>query len=145
MDRDGGRWRALLVNGTVGSGKTETAVQCGALLSATGDRVAVVDLDWLRRAPAPAGDPFNLELELANLAAVSANYRARAIRTMVLAGVLEDPAARSRYAQAVSSDLAVVRLLVDPRTVRDRLRRRQSPLEVARLVLSAVGWDQPTT
>ncbi len=179
MDRDSASWRALLVNGTVGSGKTETAVRCGELLSATGDRVAVVDLDWLRRAPAPADDPFNLELELANLAAVCATYRAVGVRTIVLVGVLEDPAARARYAQAVASDLRVVRLVVDPSVVQDRLRRRHtgpeasaelrwhldrapeletaldaaglddkvvetgrlSPLEVARLVLSAVGWD----
>jgi hypothetical protein len=111
----------------VGSGKTTAAEAVGDLLGGRGVPHAVVDLDWLRRSwPAPAGDPFNLVVELANLAAVAATYRHAGAHRLVLAGVLEDAAARERYRQAVGVRLHVARLVVDLPVVHQRLRARHA-------------------
>ena len=57
----------LLLNGTVGVGKTTVAEAIGDRLADAGVPGAVVDIDWLRRCwPAPDGDPFHLELALRN-------------------------------------------------------------------------------
>jgi len=74
----GGRTRAtaaLLITGTVGSGKTTVAETISELLVERGMTHAVVDLDQLRLSwPPPVGDRFSYALELANLRAVAANY-----------------------------------------------------------------------
>jgi len=120
------RDQALFVNGTVGVGKTATADALSALLVERGVPHAIVDLDALRAAwPAPAGDPFNNALELANLRAVAANHLAAGARVLVLAGVIEDAAAVRLYEDAVGSiPLTVVRLTVDPEAGAARLRAR---------------------
>lgn len=117
--------RALFVNGTVGSGKTTTIEHIGELLAEGEVAHALIDLDWLRNAwPAPLDDAFNNELELANLAAVAKNSRAAGFETLVLAGVIEDPAVTARYVEALGCPLTVVRLDVDLDWVRDRLVTR---------------------
>ena len=64
----------IIINGTVGVGKTTAASALGRLLEENGVAHAVIDTDEIRRSwPAPPGDRFNLELQLANLAALSAN------------------------------------------------------------------------
>jgi adenylylsulfate kinase-like enzyme len=66
--------RALLITGTVGSGKTSVADALGDLLSGAGIPNAVIDIDGLRRAwPSPPDDPFQVELALRNLRAVARN------------------------------------------------------------------------
>jgi adenylylsulfate kinase len=124
---------ALLITGTVGSGKTSVAERAGDLLARDQVPHAVVDLDWLRRSwPAPAGDPFNLELGLRNLAAVARTYAAAGARRLLLAGVVESRADRRRHERAVLSapgcqgPLSVVRLDVDSPVVRSRLARRHA-------------------
>ncbi|NAZ80991.1 hypothetical protein GTR02_04075 [Kineococcus sp. R8] len=121
---------ALLITGTVGAGKTTTAGAVGALLREDGVPHAVVDLDALCHAwPSPDGDPFHLRLQLANLRAVASNHRAAGAVRLVLAGVLEDPDVRRRYAEAVGVGLAVCRLRPDLAVVRARLqgRHREDP------------------
>lgn len=119
---------ALLITGTVGAGKTTTAAAIGDLLGEQGIPHAVLDLDWLRRAwPQPAADPFQLELELRNLAGVAANMREAGAERLVLAGVLEQEAVRARYAAAVGVPLVVCRLRVDLDRVRRRLVARHEP------------------
>lgn len=116
---------ALLITGTVGSGKTTTAEAVGALLREEGTPYAVVDLDALRNAwPSPQDDPFNERLVLANLQAVARNHVSAGAVRLILAGVLEDPAQRPLYEQAVAVPLTVCRLRVDLDDVRARLRRR---------------------
>jgi len=93
---------AVLITGTVGSGKTTTAWAVADLLRH--DRVphAVIDVDALRSAwPSPDGDPFHLELALANLRDVARHHRAAGADRLVLADVLEDPSVRARYEEAL--------------------------------------------
>lgn len=119
--------RALLLTGTVGVGKTTVAAAVGDLLVAQGVPHAVIDLDELRRAwPAPADDPFDQALELENLTAVATAYRRRGVRRLVLAGVLERAADRSRYAAACGAPLVVCRLRADLDLVRERLGSRHA-------------------
>lgn len=116
---------ALLITGTVGSGKTTTAQAVGALLRRRATPHAVVDLDALGDAwPGPADDPFHERLVLANLHAVARNHLAAGAVRLVLAGVLEDPAQRPRYDEAVGVPLTVCRLRPDLATVASRLHRR---------------------
>ncbi|MBB2903058.1 putative kinase [Kineococcus radiotolerans] len=116
---------ALLITGTVGSGKTTTAEAVAALLREEAIPHAVVDLDALGDAwPSPPDDPFHEHLVLANLHAVARNHLAAGALRLVLAGVLEDPAHRPLYERAAGAPLTVCRLRVDLPHVHDRLRRR---------------------
>lgn len=118
---------ALLLTGTVGSGKTTTAHALGALLVAADVPHAVVDLDALRYAwPSPPDDPFHERLELANLRDVARNHLAAGARRLVLAGVLEDPAHRALHAGAVGVPLTVCRLRLALPVVAERLRARHA-------------------
>lgn len=93
--------RALLINGTVGAGKTSVAEALGDLLAQAGIANAVIDVDWLRRSwPEPPGDPFNGAITLRNLRAVARNYREAGALRLVLAGVVESRAERAAYAAA---------------------------------------------
>ncbi len=127
--------RCLFLNGTVGAGKTSVAQAAAALLAADGVPHAVIDLDWLRFAwPAPAGDPFNRDLELANLTAMVPNFRAAGATVLILAGVIEGSAHRRQYELALGSPLVVIRLDAQLTTVRNRLRHRHGSLD------PALGW-----
>jgi adenylylsulfate kinase len=116
---------ALLINGTVGAGKTSVAEMAGDLLTEAGVPNAVIDLDWLRRSwPSPAGDRFNLAMALRNLRSVTRNYREAGAVRIVLAGVIETRLERDRHQEALGVPLAMCRLLVDLPLVRARLVRR---------------------
>lgn len=126
-DGDDGGTSALLVTGPVGAGKTTTVVAVGGLLRERGVPHAVVDLDWLSRAwPNPDHDPFGQDLELENLRHVARTFLAGGARRLLLAGVLEEPSARERYAAAVGVPLVVCRLRVPPDDLRARLHRRHA-------------------
>jgi adenylylsulfate kinase len=95
------------------------------MLSEAGVPHAVIDLDWLRRSwPSPAGDRFNLAMELRNLRPVADNYLDAGAERIVLAGVVETLADRDRYQPALGVPLSVCRLRVDLPVVRARLARR---------------------
>ncbi|MEU4546295.1 hypothetical protein [Nonomuraea dietziae] len=116
---------ALLINGTVGSGKTSVADAAGDLLAEAGVPNAVIDLDWLRRAwPSPPHDRFNVGLTLRNLRAVTGNYLEAGCERLVLAGVVESREERAGYLEALGVNLTVCRLRVDLPEVRRRLTRR---------------------
>lgn len=97
--------QVLVVNGTMGAGKTTTAAAVFDALGERGSRAGFIDGDYLCQAvPCPDGDPFNQELLFGNLSAVAPNCRDRGLGLMVIARVVEDPADRERYAAAFSSD-----------------------------------------
>ncbi|XVV08863.1 adenylyl-sulfate kinase [Actinoplanes sp. CA-131856] len=117
--------RALLITGTVGSGKTSVAGAIGDRLTQAQTANAVIDVDWLRRSwPSPPDDPFNRGITLRNLRAVARNYIETGVLRLVLAGVIESHAERDAYQTALGVPLTVCRLRVDLPTVRQRLIRR---------------------
>ncbi|RSH86563.1 uncharacterized protein EHS24_004832 [Apiotrichum porosum] len=131
--------RTLFINGTVGVGKTTTAAAVSRILSAQGRPHAVIDTDSLRdRYPTPVHDPFDLELELRNLAAVSANYRQAGCELLIVAGVIEDPNAVERYCAATgvpsdgTGEFFFVRLIATPQTINARICARHMGDEVER-------------
>lgn len=116
----------LLLTGTVGSGKTTTAYAVGDLLRDRGVPHAVVDLDEFHRLwPASDGDPHNQRLELANLRAVAANYRAAGATYLLLAGVVVHD--REKYEAALGEPVLLCRLRPPPDRVAQRLTVRHEP------------------
>lgn len=117
-----------MFNGTVGAGKTTVAAAVGQVLA--GERIphAVIDLDALGQMwPAPADDPFNIGVTLANLRAIAANYYvAGKVEWVLVSGVLETRSDRERYQQALGMRLQVCRLRVNPPELRRRLRARHA-------------------
>lgn len=119
---------AVLLSGTVGAGKTTTAHALSDLLSAEDVPHAVVDLDEVRLLrPPPPGDPFQHEVELANLRDLARNYRAAGATRLVVAGVVEEAAEVARYRAALAgARLLLVRLVVDLDLAAVRLRARHA-------------------
>ena len=116
----------VLLSGTVGAGKTTTASALSNLERAEGRRHAVIDLDQVRLLqPAPPGDPFSHDVELANLRDLARNYRAAGAVRLILAGVVEDAREVPRYVAALGgSHPLLCRLTVDLEVVHARLRAR---------------------
>lgn len=130
--QDGVLPRALLINGTVGVGKTTVAAAVCELLVQRNVPNALIDVDGLRNAwPSPSQDPFNVRLALRNLASVTANYVEAGVTHVILAGVIETPDDRRAFEAALAMPLTVCRLQADPATIRERLARRHSDDEGA--------------
>lgn len=116
---------AVLLNGTVGVGKTAVAEAVGAVLAQMQVPNAVIDVDWLRNAwPVPPDDRFTMGLALRNLSAVTRNYVEAGAARLVLAGVVETWSDRDAYEEALGIPLALCRLRADPPVIRERLSRR---------------------
>lgn len=116
-----GRWldpsdvvRVLVVNGTVGAGKTTVADRVGHLLDSRGLATVVLDVDALTDAtPVPEEDPFHQRLAFEALARLAPLYRERGLHHIVLPRVVEDPADREEYERAFDgADVRIVRLRV---------------------------------
>lgn len=124
----------VLLNGTVGAGKSTIADALSALTAESGHRHAVIDLDHIRRAwPAPKDDRFNHELELVNLRDLVINYRNVGVEHFILAGVVEQATEVPRYEAALQSrGLLMCRLEADAATLMRRLslRHADSPTEL---------------
>lgn len=122
--------RVLIINGTIGAGKTTVAGALSTLLSERGARHGYIDGDFLCQAePASPQDPYNQELFFANLAAVAPQYRARGCGIMILPRVVEDDADRGRYARAFATtgapaDVTIVRVTASESTRMDRITAR---------------------
>ncbi|WP_084104594.1 GNAT family N-acetyltransferase [Demequina sp. NBRC 110056] len=124
--------RVLVVNGTMGAGKTTIAAAVHDLLAERGAHSGYVDADFLCQAePHADSDPFNQRLLFANLAAIAPNYRAAGFGFMVVPRVVEDARDRDRYAHAFAdpdagaAEVAIVRVDA-PEAVRlDRLTARE--------------------
>ncbi|MDX2938419.1 hypothetical protein [Streptomyces ipomoeae] len=133
--------RALLINGTVGVGKTSVAEGVGGLLTDAGVPNAVIDLDWLRQSwPTPPGDRFNFGMMLRNLRSVAGNYLAAGAARLVLAGVIEDLEDRKLCTDAIGIELSMCRLQVDLPVNHQRLmQRHENEPEALRWHLARAG------
>ena len=160
--------RAILLTGTVGSGKTTVLCELDELLDARGEPFALVDLDWLAWAQLPAGTAHHAILA-ENLSAVWATYRRAGVELLVAARALGSRVELESIRGALAgTDLAVVRLDVPREELERRIRARDTgreleehlamiaeepprlenaavdatrpPAEVALAVLAAAGW-----
>ena len=117
--------RCLVLNGTVGVGKTTTANVIGARWRAADIPGGVIDADQLRWFwPAPADDPHRGELGLENLAQVAGNYVRHGAQRLVLADVIESAAGKRRHAEILGLPVTMIRLTADPGLIETRLRDR---------------------
>ena len=124
---------ALLLNGTVGAGKSTLAEALGRLLDTHGIANARLDIDDVRRKwPAPSGDPFNTALAIQNLTALSTNFVRAGIDRLILAGVMETASERDSYSTAVGMPLVTCRLHVGADQLRKRLSLRHTDEEELR-------------
>lgn len=119
--------RTVFVVGTVGVGKTTTAAALSDLLARDGVVHAVIDIDEIRRLrPPPIGDPFQFEVQLANLAAMTSNYWTAGAQLLIAAGVIESREDLDRCAEAVGGPVTVVRLTAEAGVIGSRLNGRHA-------------------
>lgn len=125
----------LLLTGTVGVGKTTTAIAVARLLAEAGTPSGCVDLDvFSRRWPPPDDDPFRTRLALANLASCVPNFASAGAEVLVLAWVVEDRAQAQEVRAAVEPlPLRIVRLMAPHDVVEARLRARHVGVDGADL------------
>lgn len=123
--------RVLVLNGTMGAGKTEIAGASCTLLANAGARVAQIDADWLCEAyPKPADDRFHEGLMFANLASIAPNYRAAGVGLFLIPLPVEDPDGRDGFTRAFAdaaagpAQVAIVRLEASEETRQARLKAR---------------------
>lgn len=141
-------YRALILTGIAGVGKSTVADAVGGILSAAGCATAVVDTDMLAQfGPAPRGWPgggFHDQLKCVNLAAVWTNFRAAGARVVVVAATIDSADLRARYAASLADcEMRVVRLTADADTVRQRLYQRDTGDTLERH-LRALDAREPT-
>jgi gluconate kinase len=126
--------RALLLNGTVGSGKTTIAEHVAEALAAKHVPHAWVDLDAVSEMwPRPDDDPFNVAVIVKNIGALGRTYAEAGAARLVLAGVVLSLADLRRLEQAVGCRITVVRLRAAPEKTAARLRQRHGAADHARL------------
>ena len=124
--------RVLVINGTMGAGKTTTAAAIHDLLGECGARSVFLDGDYLCQAnPSGTDDPHHQSLLFASLAALAPVWRARGYGLVVLPRVVEDGDDRARYASALSTadaglaSVSLVRVTAAEATRAARLTARE--------------------
>ena len=123
--------RVLVLNGTIGAGKSATAAGVHDVLTERGARSAYVDADALCQAePHPQDDPYNQALLFENLAGIGPNYRRAGYGYVVLARVVEDPDDRGRYSHAfgalgLPADVTIARVRAPQEVRMERIRQRE--------------------
>ena len=124
---------AILLIGPVGSGKTTTLHELEAILTARGTPNAIVDLDWLAWATPPESSGVSHhELLVRNLADVWQNFHAVGIHHIAVARALKDAAEVQCARNALRRcDTCVVELVGDTAVLRERIRRRDTGVELA--------------
>jgi len=123
--------RLLVVNGTIGAGKSATAAGVHDVLTERGARSAYIDGDSLCQAqPSNPDDPYNQGLLFENLAAVAPIYRRKGYGLVIVARVVEDPDDRGRYtrafgAQGLPAEVTIARITAPEEVRMDRIRARE--------------------
>lgn len=120
--------RAVLITGTIGSGKTALAAEMGEALAAKGVAAAIIDLDWLGWfQPASDSETTIDSLIVKNLQAVWPNYRSAGAGHFVLTRAIQDAAVVGELRRALpEADMTVVRVTASPDTIAKRLRGRDT-------------------
>jgi adenylylsulfate kinase len=118
----------VALSGTVGAGKTTVAAALRAALRARGYDACDLDIDELaHRTPPAAADPFNEQAVVAHLRAMREHWLQAGIDVLILPRVIEDPAQRDDYADALGVPVRVVRLDAPSPVRHDRLLARHEP------------------
>ena len=137
---------AVLVSGPYGSGKSSVVAEIATMLDDTDVPYAAIDLDWLGWAAVPDGHGPNGErVRLANLAAVTSNYRGEGLSRFLLAGLIGSRDERGRMERALEMPLRVARLVVPIKEIERRLSpdptsgRQDDLAEARRQVADGVG------
>jgi adenylylsulfate kinase len=122
----GAPFPVLLVTAPVGGGKTSVAEAVGDELERRGLPHATVDIDWLCQCdPAPADDPYNHRLGVANLGAIWPNFAAAGATHLVLARVVESMDEIADYEAVLpGARITVCRLRASVETLHRRLHGR---------------------
>jgi len=136
-------YRALILSGVAGVGKSTVADAVGGALSAAGFRTAVIDSDALAQFGPPPGEPgFYDRLKCINLAAVWANFRAAGARFVVVSAGVDSASLRAQYADSLTEcELQVVRLVATSQTVRRRISDRGDQAKAKRLLETLVEQE----
>ncbi|WNM27623.1 GNAT family N-acetyltransferase [Demequina capsici] len=105
--------RLLIVNGTIGAGKTAVAAGVLDALGDRGARVAFLDADAVcQAAPARESDPYHQELMFAAMSRLAPLYRQRGYGCVVVARVVEAPEDRARWSLAFASEVGAPEVVV---------------------------------
>lgn len=125
--------RAILLTGTVGSGKTAVALEIGELLEPGGLSYALVDLDWLAwLRPAPASLATVRSVLCENLGLIWPTFREAGVERLVLARFVGDRDELEALRAALPGvELFVVRLRAPEALVEQRLRARDTGVQLA--------------
>jgi hypothetical protein len=125
--------RAILLTGTMGSGKTAVAMEIGERLEAAGQPYALVDLDWLGWVqPAPASALTQRAVLAENLRLIWPTFREAGVRRLVLARYVEDRLQLDEFRAALQGvELFVVRLVASEEVIEQRLRARDAGAQLA--------------
>jgi adenylylsulfate kinase len=125
--------RAILLTGTMGSGKTAVTIELGERLELGGEPYALVDLDWLGwLQPAPASLLTQRSVLAQNLRLIWPTFREAGVGRLVLARYVEDRAQLDEFRAALPGvELFVVRLVASQAVIERRLRARDSGAQLA--------------
>jgi hypothetical protein len=137
---------AVLITGVYGAGKSSAVEEIAYLLEQHGTRYALLDLDFLGWADTGAADRAGrVAVMLANLTAVTANYRRAGVTRYVLAWFARTAEDVQGVAQAIGMPLRVVRLTVELAQIEQRLSagitsgRRDDLREAAASIAAGAG------
>lgn len=124
MTNDGDEF-AIFLNGSYGVGKSSTLDHIGDLLAEAAQPFSLMDVDWYHRSWPPADhDQGNKIIEAQNMAFVWSNFKAVGPRQLIVGGVIDEPASRDRYSEALGLTIRPVRLVASPAVTERRLRGR---------------------
>ena len=116
----------LVLTGSVGVGKSSVAYAISKIFSGGNISNVVVDLDHIRDAyPKPKNDPFHMNLGYKNLSALWRNYKAVGVTHLIVPNVVENISDLKKIKSAIlNTDIKIVRLKADIKTIHNRLRNR---------------------
>jgi hypothetical protein len=135
---------AVLLTGTIGSGKTALAVELGELLGGRGHATAVIDLDWLGWFhPGAGGSPSPSDLIVRNLESVWPSFRSAGARYLVMARMIETAAEVERIGAALGGiPVTVVRVVASRDVIEARLRARDTGAELEGHLRELAAMDE---